>query len=155
MPRLVEVAAEPLGAPTFAPFGTIVGAVGGTPVTSADVLPSIKRFTDTDVQGGLLARVTQSMTAIDDRTFSIVLEEPFGLVLKTLAKTASVPLFVMPKRSPSCRSASRSPTPTARARSSSSGMNGAHWCLRQVREIATPSSTWGDWSYLGRMENNT
>lgn len=70
----------------------------GSPVTSADVLPSIKRFTDKDVQGGLLARVTQSMNAIDDRTFSIVLKEPFGLVLKTLAKTASVPLFVMPKR---------------------------------------------------------
>src|SRR6187551_3744999 len=70
----------------------------GTPVTSADVLPSIKRFTDKDVQGGLLAKVTQSMKAGDDKTFQIVLKEPFGLVLKTLAKSASVPLFVMPKR---------------------------------------------------------
>src|SRR5262245_41746879 len=70
----------------------------GSLVTSADVLPSIKRFTDKDVQGGLLAGATQSMNAIDDRSFSIVLKEPFGLVLKTLAKTASVPLFIMPKR---------------------------------------------------------
>jgi peptide/nickel transport system substrate-binding protein len=70
----------------------------GTPVTSADVIPSIKRFTDKDVQGGLLAKVTQSMSAVDDRTFRIVLKEPFGLVLKTLAKSASVPLFVMPRR---------------------------------------------------------
>jgi peptide/nickel transport system substrate-binding protein len=70
----------------------------GTPVTSADVIPSIKRFTDKDVQGGLLAKVTQSMTGVDDRTFRIVLKEPFGLMLKTLAKSASVPLFVMPKR---------------------------------------------------------
>src|SRR6201991_4210681 len=70
----------------------------GTPVTTADVLPSIKRFTDKDVQGGLLAKVTQSMTATDDKTFTIVLKEPFGLVLKTLAQSASVPLFVMPKR---------------------------------------------------------
>jgi peptide/nickel transport system substrate-binding protein len=31
----------------------------GTPVTSADVVPSIKRFTDKDVQGGLLAKFTQ------------------------------------------------------------------------------------------------
>jgi peptide/nickel transport system substrate-binding protein len=38
------------------------------------------------------------MTAVDDRTFRIVLKEPFGLMLKTLAKSASVPLFVMPKR---------------------------------------------------------
>jgi peptide/nickel transport system substrate-binding protein len=70
----------------------------GTPVTSADVVPSIKRFTDKDAQGGLLARMTQSMTAVDDRTFRIVLKEPFGLMLQTLAKSASVPLFVMPRR---------------------------------------------------------
>ena len=38
------------------------------------------------------------MTAVDDKTFRIVLKEPFGLMLKALAKSASVPLFVMPKR---------------------------------------------------------
>src|SRR5215813_3563257 len=70
----------------------------GTPVTTADVIPSIKRFSDKDVQGGLLARMTREMTAVDDRTFRIALKEPFGLMLKTLAKSASVPLFVMPKR---------------------------------------------------------
>ncbi len=70
----------------------------GTPVTTADVIPSIKRFTDKDVQGGLLAKVTKEMKAVDERTFQITLKEPFGLVLKTLAKSASVPLFVMPKR---------------------------------------------------------
>jgi len=70
----------------------------GTPVTTADVIPSIKRFTAKDVQGGLLARMTSEMSAVDDRSFRIVLKEPFGLVLKTLAKSASVPLFVMPKR---------------------------------------------------------
>ena len=70
----------------------------GQPVTSADVIPSIKRFTDKDVQGGLLAKVTREMATVDDRSFRIVLKEPFGLLLKTLAKSASVPLFVMPKR---------------------------------------------------------
>jgi len=70
----------------------------GQPVTSADVLPSIKRFTDKDTLGGLLAKSTKEMTAVDDRTFRIVLKEPFGLMLKALAKSASVPLFVMPKR---------------------------------------------------------
>src|SRR5215813_8993131 len=70
----------------------------GTPVTTADVLPSIKRFTDKDVQGGLLAKVMQEMAAVDDRTFRIVLKERFGVMLKTLAKSASVPLFIMPKR---------------------------------------------------------
>src|SRR5438094_9346712 len=59
----------------------------GQPVTSADVLPSIKRFTDKDTLGGLLSKSTKEMTAIDDRTFRIVLKEPFGLMLKALAKS--------------------------------------------------------------------
>src|SRR6476620_2309762 len=66
----------------------------GTPVTTADVLPSIKRFTDKDVQGGLLGKMTKEMTAVDDKTFRIVLKEPFALMLKTLAKCSSVPLFI-------------------------------------------------------------
>ena len=70
----------------------------GQPVTTADVIPSIKRFNEKDVQGGLLGRMTQSMDAVDDKSFRIVLKEPFGLMLKTLAKSASVPLFVMPRR---------------------------------------------------------
>jgi peptide/nickel transport system substrate-binding protein len=70
----------------------------GPPVTTADVLPSIKRWTEKDTLGGLLAKSTKEMKAIDDRTFQIVLKEPFALMLKTLAKPASVPLFIMPKR---------------------------------------------------------
>ncbi|MFI5001072.1 MAG: ABC transporter substrate-binding protein [Reyranellales bacterium] len=70
----------------------------GQPVTTADILPSIKRWTDKDALGGLLAKSTASMTAVDDRTFRISLKEPFGLMLKALAKSASVPLFMMPKR---------------------------------------------------------
>ncbi|MEI7872218.1 MAG: ABC transporter substrate-binding protein [Alphaproteobacteria bacterium] len=70
----------------------------GTPVTSADVLPSIKRWTEKDTLGGLLAKSTKEMKTIDDRTFQIALKEPYGLMLKSLAKSASVPLLVMPKR---------------------------------------------------------
>ena len=70
----------------------------GTPVTAADVLPSIKRFTAKDTLGGLLAAATREMTVVDDRTFRIALKEPFALMLKSLAKSASVPLFIMPKR---------------------------------------------------------
>jgi peptide/nickel transport system substrate-binding protein len=70
----------------------------GAPVTTADVLPSIKRWTDKDVLGGLLGKFTREMKAVDERTFQIALKEPFALMLKALAKSASVPLFVMPKR---------------------------------------------------------
>jgi len=69
----------------------------GAPVTAADVVPSIKRWTNKDALGGLLAKSTKEMTVVDERTFRIVLKEPFGMMLKALAKSASVPLFVMPK----------------------------------------------------------
>src|SRR5687767_5426665 len=59
----------------------------GTPVTSADVVPSIKRWTEKDALGGLLAKSTQEMKAVDERTFQIVLKEPFGMMLKALAKS--------------------------------------------------------------------
>jgi peptide/nickel transport system substrate-binding protein len=70
----------------------------GTPVTSADCVASIKRWTDKDAVGGLLAKSTREMKVIDQLAFQIVLKEPFGLMLTALSKTASVPLFVMPKR---------------------------------------------------------
>ena len=70
----------------------------GTPVTAADVLPSIKRWEAKDSLGTLLAQATKEMKAVDDRTFQIVLKEPFGMMLKALAKSSSVPLFIMPKR---------------------------------------------------------
>ncbi|WIM14402.1 ABC transporter substrate-binding protein [Enhydrobacter sp.] len=70
----------------------------GPPVTSADVLPSLKRWMDKDAVGGLLAKAMKEMTAPDERTFRIALKEPFSLILKALAKPASVPLFVMPGR---------------------------------------------------------
>jgi len=70
----------------------------GTPVTSADVIPSIKRWTDKDAIGGLLAKFTREMKVVDDRTFEIALKEPLGLMLSALARPSSVPLFIMPKK---------------------------------------------------------
>jgi peptide/nickel transport system substrate-binding protein len=70
----------------------------GAPVTTADVLPSIKRWMDKDSLGGLLATSTREVKAVDERTFQIVLKEPFGMMLNALAKSSSVPLFIMPKR---------------------------------------------------------
>jgi peptide/nickel transport system substrate-binding protein len=70
----------------------------GQPVTAHDVIPSIKRWTEKDTLGGLLAKSTKEMKAVDDGAFRIELKEPFALMLKALAKSASVPLFVMPKR---------------------------------------------------------
>jgi peptide/nickel transport system substrate-binding protein len=70
----------------------------GTAVTSADVIPSIKRWIDKDVVGGVLGKFVKEMKAIDDKTFEIALKEPFGLMLASLARSSSVPLLIMPKR---------------------------------------------------------
>ena len=37
------------------------------------------------------------MRAVDDRTFEVVLKEPLGLMLSALARSSSVPLFIVPK----------------------------------------------------------
>jgi len=70
----------------------------GAPVTTADVIPSIKRWTDKDVVGGVFAKFINEMKAIDDKTFEIALKEPFGLMLASLARSSSIPLLIMPKR---------------------------------------------------------
>jgi len=69
----------------------------GQSVTSADVVPSIKRWAARDSAGQLLMKVVQDMTAVDDRTFRIVLKEPSGLLMVSLSKSSG-PVFVMPKR---------------------------------------------------------
>lgn len=69
----------------------------GQAVTSADVIPSIKRWAARDTVGQLLLTVVQDMTAVDDRTFRIVLKEPSGLLMMGLAKPSGTP-FMMPKR---------------------------------------------------------
>ena len=47
----------------------------GSPVTAADAVPSIKRWTEKDALGGLLAKSTQEMKAVDERTFQIALKD--------------------------------------------------------------------------------
>ena len=70
----------------------------GQPVTSADVIPSIKRWSGRDpALGQPLMRLVQDMIAVDDRTFRIVLKEPTSLLMTALSKP-SLAIFIMPKR---------------------------------------------------------
>jgi peptide/nickel transport system substrate-binding protein len=48
----------------------------GQAVTSADVIPSIKRWAARDPVGQLLLTVVQDMTAVDDRSFRILSPGP-------------------------------------------------------------------------------
>jgi peptide/nickel transport system substrate-binding protein len=70
----------------------------GAPVTSEDVIASLMRWSKRDGLGQKLLAATETMEAVDARTFRIKLREPFGMVLQALGKpSANVP-FIMPKR---------------------------------------------------------
>lgn len=70
----------------------------GTPVTSADCIASIKRWAERDLVGVRMMASTKELVAVDDKTFQIILEKPFGAVIDGLSKASSLPAFIMPER---------------------------------------------------------
>ena len=70
----------------------------GSAVTSADVIPSLQRWSKRDSMGQKLFEFVAELKAVDERTFRMVLKEPCGFVLAALGKpTANVP-FIVPAR---------------------------------------------------------
>jgi peptide/nickel transport system substrate-binding protein len=69
----------------------------GRPVTAEDCVASIQRFAKRDSTGLRMAAFVKDYQVVDAKTFRIVLKEPYGLVLDTLAKPSLAPLFMMPK----------------------------------------------------------
>ncbi len=67
-------------------------------VTTADVIPSIRRWMPRSGSGQLLIPRIKDISAKDDRIFSITLKEPFALMMDMLAATATPVLFIMRKR---------------------------------------------------------
>ncbi|MCY4592702.1 MAG: ATP-binding cassette domain-containing protein [Alphaproteobacteria bacterium] len=53
----------------------------GDPVTAADCVASIERWGKPDGMGQKLMDFTTELTAVDDKTFTLTLKEPYGLVL--------------------------------------------------------------------------
>jgi peptide/nickel transport system substrate-binding protein len=70
----------------------------GQPVTAADCVASIRRWASRDSMGQTLARFLASLEAVDARTIKLVLKEPYGLVLDSLAKVGAPVPFMMPER---------------------------------------------------------
>lgn len=70
----------------------------GAPVTSADCIASIHRWGKRDSMGQKLMEYTVSLDAVDDKTFTLKLKQPYGLVLTSLGKPSSNVPFIMPKR---------------------------------------------------------
>lgn len=69
----------------------------GDPVTTADIIPSIERWGKRDGAGQKLMDFTEAMTAVDDKTFTLKLKEPYGFVLDSLGKISSNTPFMMKK----------------------------------------------------------
>jgi peptide/nickel transport system substrate-binding protein len=70
----------------------------GAPVTSDDCIASIQRWAKRDGMGQKLADFTKEWVKVDDKTFKLVLKEPYGLVLASLGKPSGNTPFIMPKR---------------------------------------------------------
>ncbi|HEU5322793.1 MAG TPA: ABC transporter substrate-binding protein [Methylomirabilota bacterium] len=70
----------------------------GKPVTAEDCVASIKRWAARDTMGQKMMSFVKDVTAVNPRTFRVVLKEPTGLVLSALGKPSSNVPFMMPKR---------------------------------------------------------
>ena len=70
----------------------------GQPVTAADCVASIRRWASRDSMGQTLTRFLASLEATDAGTITLVLKEPYGLVLDSLAKVGAPVPFMMPER---------------------------------------------------------
>ena len=67
----------------------------GTPVTARDCVASIRRWQAKDGAGQHMFQRVADTPVVDDKTFRIVLKEPYGLVLDALAKTSTPLCFMM------------------------------------------------------------
>ncbi len=70
----------------------------GPPVTSADCIASLDRWMVKDTLGGVLKSHLDRFEKVDDKTFKIILKEPWGLTLAALGKISSYVPFMMPER---------------------------------------------------------
>jgi peptide/nickel transport system substrate-binding protein len=70
----------------------------GEPVRAADCVASIQRWGKRDGMGQKLMEFTQALEVVDERSFTLTLKEPYGLVLQSLGKLSSNVPFIMPQR---------------------------------------------------------
>jgi peptide/nickel transport system substrate-binding protein len=70
----------------------------GLAVTAADCVASLRRWASRDSMGQTMLGFVASLDAADTRTIKMVLKQPYGLVLDTLAKVGAPVPFMMPER---------------------------------------------------------
>jgi peptide/nickel transport system substrate-binding protein len=69
----------------------------GTPVTSADVVPSLRRWAARMPYGQLLFTKVSEVKALDPKTFQIQLKSPTGIMLAALSQPSGA-AFIMPRK---------------------------------------------------------
>ena len=67
----------------------------GSPVTTKDVIASLKRWSVRDNVGQRLFSFVERQEAVDDKTFRMVLNKPFGMVLESLGKSGTSVAVIM------------------------------------------------------------
>ncbi|TWO69041.1 ABC transporter substrate-binding protein [Caenimonas sedimenti] len=71
----------------------------GSPVTAADVVASMQRWTSKDSIGRAMTAISAAeWKAENPTTFTLTLKEPFGMVLEGMAKPSGFPPIVLPER---------------------------------------------------------
>ena len=70
----------------------------GAAVTAADCVASVRRWAARDGAGQHMLQRVKDTPVVDDKTFQIVLNEPYGLVIDALAKTSTSLCFMMRKK---------------------------------------------------------
>jgi peptide/nickel transport system substrate-binding protein len=83
----------------------------GAPVTAADCVASLKRWSVRDPLGKMLMADTASLEAADARTFKLTLKEPFPLMLEVLGKPNAPLPVMMPARIAATSADQRIPEP--------------------------------------------
>ena len=67
----------------------------GQPVRAGDAVASIARWAARDSNGAILRGLGMQLAVVDERSFTLTLREPWGLVLDSLAKDGSNAPFIM------------------------------------------------------------
>ena len=70
----------------------------GTPVRAADCVASIRRWGGKDGMGQALMSFTDTLEAVDEKSFRLKLKQPVGFVIDALGKIDSNVPFMMPER---------------------------------------------------------
>jgi peptide/nickel transport system substrate-binding protein len=70
----------------------------GSAVTAADCVASLQRWGARDSIGRAMGAAGAEWKAVDASTFTLTLQEPFGLVLDALAKPSGFPPVMLPER---------------------------------------------------------